>query len=384
MEEKKQTQEQTVQETAVDRNQLIVRTSIIGILANVFLAAFKAVVGLISHSIAVTLDAVNNLSDALSSVITIAGTKLANKLPDKKHPYGHGRAEYLSAMIVAAIVLFAGLTSANESVKKIIHPVKADYSSVSLVIIASAVIVKIVLGQYVKRQGKKANSGALIASGADALFDAILSASVLASAVIYLTTGVSLEAYVGVVISLFIIKSGIEMMMDTVNDIIGRRYDPQETKKIKEILTMLPEVRGAYDLIINNYGPDKNLASVHLELPDTMTVDQVDALTRKVERQVYRETGVILTAVGVYSYNTTDEKAAQIRNEVQHIVMEHDWVLQMHGFYLEAEKKHIRLDVVLSFEIEPHEGLEILHTELKEAFPEYSFLLTPDVDITDV
>lgn len=384
MEEKKQTQEQTVQETAVDRNQLIVRTSIIGILANVFLAAFKAVVGLFSHSIAVTLDAVNNLSDALSSVITIAGTKLANKLPDKKHPYGHGRAEYLSAMIVAAIVLFAGLTSANESVKKIIHPVKADYSSVSLVIIASAVIVKIVLGQYVKRQGKKANSGALIASGADALFDAILSASVLASAVIYLTTGVSLEAYVGVVISLFIIKSGIEMMMDTVNDIIGRRYDPQETKKIKEILTMLPEVRGAYDLIINNYGPDKNLASVHLELPDTMTVDQVDALTRKVERQVYRETGVILTAVGVYSYNTTDEKAAQIRNEVQHIVMEHDWVLQMHGFYLEAEKKHIRLDVVLSFEIEPHEGLEILHTELKEAFPEYSFLLTPDVDITDV
>ena len=384
MEEKKQTQEQTVQETAVDRNQLIVRTSIIGILANVFLAAFKAVVGLISHSIAVTLDAVNNLSDALSSVITIAGTKLANKLPDKKHPYGHGRAEYLSAMIVAAIVLFAGLTSANESVKKIIHPVKADYSSVSLVIIASAVIVKIVLGQYVKRQGKKANSGALIASGADALFDAILSASVLASAVIYLTTGVSLEAYVGVVISLFIIKSGIEMMMDTVNDIIGRRYDPQETKKIKEILTMLPEVRGAYDLIINNYGPDKNLASVHLELPDTMTVDQVHALTRKVERQVYRETGVILTAVGVYSYNTTDEKAAQIRNEVQHIVMEHDWVLQMHGFYLEAEKKHIRLDVVLSFEIEPHEGLEILHTELKEAFPEYSFLLTPDVDITDV
>ena len=384
MAEEKKISEPTVQDTVVNRDTVIVRTSVIGIIANIFLAAFKALVGLVSHSIAVTLDAVNNLSDALSSVITIVGTKLANKLPDRKHPYGHGRAEYLSAMIVAAIVLYAGITSAVESVKKIIHPEKADYAPVSLIIIASAVVVKIILGQYVKRQGKKVNSGALVASGADALFDAILSASVLASAVIYLTTGLSLEAWVGAVISIFIIKSGIEMMMDTVNDIIGRRYDPEETKKIKQILTSLPQVSGAYDLIINNYGPDRNLGSVHLELPDTMTVAQVDSLTRQAERKVYAETGVILTGVGVYSFNTSNEEAVRIRNEAQRVVMSHDWALQMHGFYLEEEAKSMRMDVVMSFDINPKEGLEILCRELKEAFPDYQVVVTPDVDITDV
>ncbi|MBQ3318894.1 MAG: cation transporter, partial [Spirochaetia bacterium] len=210
-----------------NRDKVIVRTSIVGIVANIFLAAFKAVVGILSHSIAVVLDAVNNLSDALSSVITIAGTKLAGKLPDKKHPLGYGRIEYLSAMIVAAIVLYAGITSLVESVKKIIHPEKADYSAVALIIIASAVVVKLILGRYVKSQGEKVNSSALIASGADASFDAILSASVLASAVIFLVFGISLEAYVGALISFFIIKAGYEMMTETLDDILGQRADSE-------------------------------------------------------------------------------------------------------------------------------------------------------------
>ena len=165
-----------------NRDKIIIRTSVIGILANVLLAGFKALIGIVSHSIAVLLDAVNNLSDALSSIITIVGTKLSGRLPDKKHPLGYGRIEYLSAMVVSGIVLYAGITSAVESVKKIIHPEQPDYSVVSLVIIAVAVAVKIALGRYVKAQGKKVNSGSLVASGSDAMFDAILSASVLACA----------------------------------------------------------------------------------------------------------------------------------------------------------------------------------------------------------
>ena len=176
-------QKTAVRNPGINRDQVIVRTSVIGILTNILLAGFKAAVGLISNSIAVILDAVNNLSDALSSVITIIGTKLASRRPDKKHPLGHGRAEYLSALIVSAIVLYAGITSLIESVKKIIHPEKPDYSIVSLVIIAVAVAVKLVLGGYVKKKGKEVNSGALQASGQDARFDAILSASVLACAV---------------------------------------------------------------------------------------------------------------------------------------------------------------------------------------------------------
>ena len=366
-----------------NRDKVIIRTSIIGILTNVLLAAFKAAIGIISNSIAVTLDAVNNLSDALSSIITIIGTKLAGKLPDRKHPLGYGRIEYLSAMIVSGIVLYAGITSAVESVKKIIHPEKPDYSIVSLVIIAVAVLVKIILGRYVKAKGEQVNSGSLVASGSDAMFDAILSASVLVSAIIYKLSGLSLEAYVGVVIAGFIIKAGIEMMIETLNELLGSRADQEKTERIKQLLTEDPEVRGAYDLIIYNYGPDKDLASVHLELPDTMTAREIDKLTRRLESKVYKETGVILAAVGLYSYNTGNDKAAEIQKDVHDRVMAHDWAVQVHGFYVDVEAKEMTFDVVLSFDIKPREGLQIIYKEISEAYPDYRIHIAPDVDVSD-
>ncbi len=368
---------------AVSRDKIIVRTSIIGILTNVFLASFKAGIGLISNSIAVILDAVNNLSDALSSIITIVGTKLAGRLPDKKHPLGYGRMEYLTAMIVAGIVLYAGLTSAVESVKKIIHPEKADYSTVSLVIIGVAVVVKIILGRYVKGQGEKVNSGSLIASGSDALFDAILSMSVLASAIIFILTGISLEAWVGVFISVIIIKSGIEMMIETVNEILGVRADKEVTDKIKKLMVEEPEVSGAYDLILYNYGPDKNYASVHIELPDTMTVKEVDKITRKLEKKVYKETGVILAGVGLYSINTSDDETAKILNAVREKVLSHEWAIQLHGFYLDIEEKEMRFDVVISFKVNARDAMATLYEELKKDYPGYDIQISPDVDVSD-
>ena len=369
--------------SAKDRERVIVRTSVTGILTNVFLAAFKMAAGLIANSIAVVLDAVNNLSDALSSVITIIGAKLAGRAPDRKHPLGHGRIEYLSSMIVSAIVLYAGITSLIESIRKIIHPETADYSALTLIILSVAIVVKLVLGRYVKSQGKKVHSGALIASGSDASFDAILSASVLGSAVIFLLSGLSLEAWVGVLISVFILKAGVEMMQETISAMLGQRADPETTKAVREILTSEPEIRGAYDLILHNYGPDRNYASVHVELPDTMTVEEVDRLTRRVEARVYRETGVILTGVGVYSYNTGNDEAAKIRNQVQETVLRHDWAIQLHGFYLDQETRTMRFDVVLSFDIEPREALEVLSGEMKEMYPDYTVEIVPDVDISD-
>ena len=366
-----------------EREKVIVRTSIIGILANVLLAGFKAAIGLATRSIAVTLDAVNNLSDALSSVITIIGAKLGGKKPDKKHPLGYGMIEYLSSMIVAAIVLYAGITALVESIKKIIEPEPAEYTMVSLLIIAAAVVVKLLLGRYVKGQGEKVNSGALIASGSDASFDAILSASVLASAVIFLIWGISLEAYVGVVIAVFIIKAGIEMLSETLSDIIGQRADAEMSKTIKKLVAEEPEVRGAYDLILYNYGPDKNYGTLHMELPDTMTVEEVDVLTRKVQNKVFHETGVILTGIGVYSYNTSDDEAAQMRNHVQEKVLEHDWAIQMHGFYVDTVEKLIRFDVVLSFDADRKEALDTLNAELKEMYPDYTPVIVPDVDTSD-
>ncbi|MCR4676350.1 MAG: cation diffusion facilitator family transporter [Sphaerochaetaceae bacterium] len=369
-------------DAAVNREKVIVRTSITGIAANIFLAAFKAFVGIVSNSIAVTLDAVNNLSDALSSVITIVGTKLAGKLPDKKHPLGYGRIEYLSSLIVSAIVLYAGITAGVESVKKIFNPETPNYSNVSLIIIAVAVLVKIFLGRFVKAQGEKVNSGSLIASGSDAMFDAVLSFSVLASAVIFRLTGLSLEAYVGVAISIFIIKSGIEMMQETLNEILGQRADKDVTDKIKKILTGEKEVRGAYDLVLYNYGPDKDYASVHVELPDTMSVKDVDRLTRKLEAKVYRETGVVIVAIGVYSYSTGDSEAARIQNRVREKVLSHKWVVQFHGFYLDTKAKEMMFDVVVSFDVNPAESVKQLCEELKQDYPDYRISIVPDVDVS--
>ncbi len=368
-------------EKELSREKTIIRASVVGIITNILLASFKGAVGLLSNSIAYVLDAVNNLSDVLSSLVTIIGAKLGAKKPDKEHPLGHGRIEYLSALIVSAIVLYAGITSLIESGKKIIDPVEADYSTPAIVIIIAAIFAKLLLGAYVKREGKKVNSGALIASGTDASFDAVISLSVLASAIINLTLGWSLEAWVGLFISIVIIRAGIDMMKETIDDIIGHRSDAEICKRIRAILSDEPEVRGAYDLNLFNYGPDRYYGSVHLELPDTMTVEQVDILTRKVQLSVYRETGVILTGVGVYSYNTTNEEAARIHNIVQETVLSHDWALQFHGFYADTKKKKIHFDVVVSFDIDNSEAHDILMKEVGDLFPDYDLSLVTDLDV---
>lgn len=347
------------------------------------LATFKAIVGLLSNSIAIILDAVNNLSDALSSVITIIGAKLAGKHPDKKHPLGYGRIEYLSSMLVSALVLYAGITALIESVKKIIHPEEVNYSLITLVILVVAIIVKLVLGKYVKTKGQQVNSGALIASGSDASFDAILSASVLASAIIYLWFKISLEAYVGVVISIVIIKAGVGMLKETLNDILGQRPEAEIVKQVKEIIQKEPLVHGVYDVLINNYGPNKNYASLHIELDDTLTVAQVDELTRKIENEVFHKTGIILTGVGVYAYNTGNEEIAHIRNTIQQIVLSHDWALQMHGLYVDTAKKKLQFDVVISFDKNNTEAIKELAEEVKSVYPKYNIQITPDVDIAD-
>ena len=369
---------------ATQRQRIIVRTSIIGIVTNVLLAGFKAAVGLAANSIAVVLDAVNNLTDALSSVITIIGAKLAGKKPDRDHPLGYGRYEYLSAMIIAAIVLYAGITSFIESVKKIIEPSAPDYSTVALVIIASAVVVKLILGRYVQAKGKQVNSGSLVASGKDALFDAILSASVLAAAVVFLLTGISLEAYVGIIISVVIVKAGIDMLRETLDDILGHRPDPELSRAIKETVVADPLVLGAYDLLIETYGPDLTVAAVHVEVPDTTTAAQIDQMTRRLQQAVFEQHGVALTTVGIYVLNTSDDAVANMRDAITSCVMSHEGVLQMHGFYASEAEKRISFDVVLDFSVPDRQQLygQIV-SKTQAMYPDYSITVTLDRDLSD-
>ena len=366
-----------------NRSKVIIRTSIIGILANVFLSVFKAIIGLSTNSIAIVMDAVNNLSDAASSVITIVGTKLAGREADRNHPFGYGRVEYLSAMVVSVLVLYAGITALVESVKKIINPETPDYSVVPLVIVAVAVVVKIVLGRYVKRVGQRVNSDSLINSGEDAMLDSLISAATLAAAAIYLIFGISLEAWLGAIIAVVIIKSGFDMLKDTLSKILGERVDAQLARDIKETITGHPEISGAYDLILHNYGPDSYNGSVHIEVPDTLSADDLDKLIRNISVEVFKKHDVILTAVGVYSINTKDPDAAAAREKVMRIVTGNPYVLQMHGFYLDKAEKTIRFDIVVSFDAKDRrQAYRDVCEDVQKEYPDYTLQVTMDMDFS--
>ncbi len=367
------------------REKKIVTTSVVGILANLFLAGFKAVIGITSNSVAIVMDAVNNLSDAASSVITIVGTKLAGKEADRKHPFGYGRIEYLSAMVISMLVLYAGATALIESVKKIIHPDTPDYSKVALIIVGVAVAVKIILGRYVKSMGEKLNSDALVNSGEDATLDSVISAATLVAAAVYMIFGISTEAWLGALIAIVIVKSGLEMLGDTISKILGERVDPALVRAIKETIKSFPEISGAYDLVMHNYGPDSYNGSVHIEIPDTLSADELDRLIRRVQVKVYKEHGVILTAVGLYSYNTKDPEAMADREKVNSIVTSIPHVLQMHGFNIDKEYKTMRFDIVVSFDASDRSAVHHeAYDKVKEAYPEYDLQIAMDIDFTEV
>lgn len=227
-------------------------------------------------------------------------------------------------------------------------------------------------------------SKALEASGDDARNDALLSASVLASALVMSFFGLSLEAYVSVLISVFIIKSGIEMLKDTFDDILGARVSSNTAKAIKETVCQVPGVYGAYDLFLNDYGPKRLQGSIHIEVDDTMTAAQIDELSNKVTLEVFNKHGVILTAVGIYSRNTNDQEATAAKEKVLNILENYKDVLQMHGFYLNREVKIIKFDVIISFEAKDREAeyAQILQ-EVSREFPGYSVKINLDTDMSD-
>ena len=297
----------------MDRSKIIVRTSIVGIVVNLILVAFKATVGLLTNSIAVILDAVNNLSDAMSSIITIVGTKLSGRRPDKEHPYGYGRIEYLTSVIIAA-----------------------------------AVVAKFFTGRYVKKVGESIKSGSLIASGSDAFFDSILSFATLVAAAANMIWGWQLEGVLGVVISLIIIKAGVEMLMETLDGIIGLRADTELTHQIKEIVNSFPGVRGVYDLTLHNYGPSEIIGSAHIEVSDSTTARELHYLTRCIAAKVYAELSIVLT-IGIYAASDSSPILSTIKGTAEALAAETPEVLQMHGFYGDETEKLVMFDLIVDF-----------------------------------
>lgn len=368
----------------MNREKEIIKTSILSILVNFVLAGFKALVGFFANSVAIISDALNNLSDAISSLVTIIGTKLASKEPDKEHPYGHGRTEYISALIVSAIVLYAGVTALKESIEKIIHPENTNYTYTTFVILIAGIIVKFVLGLYVKEKGKKVNSDSLVASGLDAFNDAILSISVLASAIVYIIFDINLESFVSAIVSVFIIKSGYEMIKDAVDDMLGTRVESSLSKKIKKEILKNKEVKGAYDLILNDFGPDKYLGAVHIEVPDTFTATEIDALSRKITADVYKKFGVMLHTIGIYSVNTKDEGIMNMRKDIIKMIYAHKGVIQTHGFYVNKKERYINIDIIIDFAVKNRVELyEQILGEVQSKYRDYKVNMTLDVDASD-
>ena len=374
----------TIETEIVKRQKVIIRTSIVGIIGNFFLAAFKAFVGILTNSIAIILDAVNNFSDMLSSIVTIVGILLANKAPDRRHPMGHGRYEYLSTAIIAVIIIYIGVTAIRESINKIINPEDVSYNALSIIIVAVAIAVKIFIGIYFRKTAKKVDSDSLRASGTDALFDSVISFATLVSAIIYLTTGFKTEAYLATIISVLIIRSGLVMLREIFSVIAGERVSPELSKNIKKSACEVPGVKGAFDLMIHDYGTQMVFCSLNIEVEESLTAREIDDISREVRRKVFYGYHIYISSVGIYSINTESEEINKMYRRVKELLSHYDHVIQMHGFHVDEKKKEISFDVVLSFDVKNRRAYYLaLKRHLRKTFPDYSINIALDSDYSD-
>ena len=358
------------------RDRLIVRTSLVAIGTNLCLVAFKMAVGLLANSIAIVLDAMNNLSDALSSVITILGTKLAGRPPDKKHPFGYGRMEYLTGILIAGIILFAGVNFAVTSVQKIITPDLPHYSLLTVGIVAVAIVTKLLLGAYTKKMGRKTGSDALVASGTDATFDAVISAGTLVGALV-------IDGWIGCVISLVILKAGLELLLDTLSSIVGRRADSQLSQEIKQRLCTVDGILGAYDLVLHNYGPTRAMGSVNVAVWDWRTAAELHTLSKQAQALIWAEYHVFLY-IGFYAVNTQDNALRALEDQIRTECQASPQVLSIHAFFEEKETGTISFDAVIDFSCRDSLGLvRQIEADLAQKHPGRHFTIKVDRAYSD-
>ena len=365
------------------RTKQIIITSNIGIVLNLLLAIAKAIVGIMSNSIAVVSDAINNLTDAFSSIVTLVTTYLSSKPADKDHPYGHGRAEYVGSIIISVVILYIGFSTMIEAIKKIINPEVANYDSKTFLIIILSFLLKIIISVYFISVGKKVKSTNLIASGEDARFDSIISLSTFICAIIFIFTKINLEAPLALIISFVIIKAGISLIRSTMSIIEGERIDAGLSKAIKESINEFDKVKGVFDLTLNNYGTDRLLGSVHVEVDHAMTADEIDDLSREIQDKIKKEFSIILTAVGIYAIDLDDKNINDMHHELLSIISQYDDVLQIHGFSVNKKDKHIHFDMVVKFGSDGDKIRKEVIQKMNDIYKEYEINIAIDTDVSD-
>lgn len=366
----------------MQRSKQIIKLSIEGIIINIFLVIFKILIGLLSNSIAIILDAVNNFSDAISSIVTIIGTKLSNRAASRKHPFGFGRIEYITSTIISFIILYTGFASLEESIGKIINPSEPTYSIYTFLILVIAIFVKLLFGLYLKKKGRQLNAQSLRASGSDSVMDSLVSLATLVSALVFIFSKINIDGFLGVIISILILKTGYDILSESLGSLIGVRTESKLTTEIYDEIKEYPEVEGAYDLILHDYGPSEMIGSIHIEINDKMTAKEIDKLSRDITTKIYSKYGIILT-IGIYAANTSNPEFLKIKDEIRKIVLSYPNILQIHGFYLNEKSKEISFDVVINFQEKNLDNMiENLNNELTEKFPGYHFQINPETDFS--
>ena len=370
----------------VNREKVIIKTSIIGIIGNIFLVIFKAFVGIIAGSVSIIMDAINNFTDALSSIITIIGTKLSGKKPNKKHPYGYGRIEYLTSTLIAMLILFAGGMAIYESIKSIIdyfqNGTMPSFEIYSIIIIAAAIVVKVAIGLFFRHKGNKIDSDALRASGMDALFDSILSTATLVGVILAKFANLYVEGFLGIIIGLFILKSGFGVLAESLSSMIGNRFDKEYIKEIKKEINSIDGVNGSYDLILNSYGHNKSIGSVHIGVSDKLSAKEIQKIERDITMLMYTKYNTIMT-IGIYAENFSDEFSKEYYSKVLDIIKKYDTVLQIHGFYIDKDLMLINYDLVISFDdLNPEETINKIKEETEKIDPNYKIIINYDQDFS--
>lgn len=367
-----------------ERHTCIIRTSAIGIGANFLLGFFKIIFGLLSGSVAIITDAIGNFTDALASIVIIVGTVFANKSPDPTHPYGYGRFEHIVTSIISLIVLYAGIEAIRETIEALLHPEAPHYSASALFILILSIIIKLIYGTYTKKRAEHVDSPALEASGSEAVHHALISILTLLSAIVTTFTGIHLEALASGVIGVFIIIEGIHLLKDALSELLGQSVSQEKAQAICKVINSFPEVHGAYDLHLHDYGVDRLEGSVHIAVNDTMSIHEFDTLSRRIFKEVRKRENVLLYGIGLYSVNT-DTKAMEChtRDDIIDYISSLDHVRNVHGYYFDPQTNEITFDVGVDFSVKSlKDYYHQISTHLKKLYPGIQFNIVVEYSLT--
>ena len=361
-----------------------VLASIVGIFCNVFLFTVKFVVGFILHSVSVTADAFNNLSDAGSSIISFVGVKMAEKPADRDHPFGHGRIEYIAALVVSFLVLEVGFTFLKDSIGKIRTPEELNFQTVSVIILILSIAVKLWLGMFNRKLGEKIDSKVMMAVFTDSMGDVITTGATILSLIFFRFTGINIDGIVGVGVALVVMWAGVGIAKDTLEPLIGEAIDPEIYKEIKNFVESYDGIEGTHDLLVHNYGPGRSMASIHAEVPNDVDIEQSHEIIDRIEREAAKKLGIFLV-IHMDPVEMKDQRVIRIRNNAVQILKELDPACSIHDFRVVRGEKQINLifDMVIPIEYDEKMREELprqLTERLKEADPRYECVITVEYD----